>query len=180
MLPLSLSSPAANRLVAIQDQGLPEVVPLRDSTGVTVARADLVNARSLLLPFVLVLTAAMLVVQVVIIVEGGAPGLYSGIGTGTVALGIAAWVRHWHRMLLRVRFGLAIVHAFAFAVVTTSFNLHGLVQVLITSGDRGFDAAAGLLLSTPWFGVTLGMSALWGLGLMVHLLGAILGRGWED
>ncbi|GAA3666514.1 hypothetical protein GCM10023081_01760 [Arthrobacter ginkgonis] len=146
----------------------------------TVARADLVNARSLILPFVLVLTAAMLVVQIVIIVEGGVPGLYSGILTGIVALGIAVWVRHWYRTLLRVRFGIAIVHASAFAAVTTSFNLHGLVQVLITSGGQGFEAAAGLLLSTPWFGVTLGMSALWGLGLMVHLLGAILGRGWED
>lgn len=140
-----------------------------------------VNARSLLLPYLLVLAAAMALIQTLIAVTGGDIGLSAGVLTAVVAAGIAGWIWRNYRRLTRIRFGLAIAHAVAFAVVTTSFNLHAVIRaVTLGSGSGGEAAAASDLLATPWFGATLVMSAAWGVGLLVHLAGVILGRGWED
>ncbi|WP_166980395.1 hypothetical protein [Paramicrobacterium fandaimingii] len=141
-----------------------------------------VNSRSLLLPYLLSMMGAMLVVQLMIMLTGGDISVLAGIMlTLVAALGAAAWLWRSYRSLKQIRFGVAIAHAITFAVVTTSFNVHAAVRmVAFSSSPDGFDAAARSLLATPWFGVTLVMSALWGLGLLVHLIGAVLGRGWED
>ena len=140
-----------------------------------------VNARSLLLPYTLGLFAAMLLIQTVIALTGGEVSVLAGALTGLVAICLAAWLWHNYRKLTQVRFGVAIAHTIAFATVTTSFNLHAVVgTVALSSGAEGFEAAAQNLLATPWFGATLVMSAVWGLGLLVHLTGVVLGRGWED
>ncbi|WP_166996663.1 hypothetical protein [Paramicrobacterium fandaimingii] len=140
-----------------------------------------VNSRSLLLPYLLSMMGAMLVVQLMIMLTGGDISVLAGMLTLVVALGAAVWLWRSYRSLKQIRFGVAIAHAITFAVVTTSFNVHAAVRmVAFSSSPDGFDAAARSLLATPWFGVTLVMSALWGLGLLVHLIGAVLGRGWED
>lgn len=139
------------------------------------------NTRSLLLPYTLTLIVAMTIVQAVIALTGGNITLLAGGLTAVVAVGIAIWLVRNYGELTHVRFGVAIAHAIAFAAVTTSFNLHALVRtVILAGGDGGVMAAAQNLLATPWFGATLGMSALWGLGLLAHLTGTVLGRGWED
>lgn len=140
-----------------------------------------VDTRSLLLPYTIALVAAMLLVQTVIALTGGEITVLSGVLTALVAIGIAAWLWRNHRKLSQIRFGMAIAHAIAFATVTTSFNLHAVMgTIALGSGAKGFEAAALNLLATPWFGATLMMSAAWGLGLTVHLIGAVLGRGWQD
>lgn len=140
-----------------------------------------VNARSLLLPYTLVLAVAMLLIQTVIALTGGEVSVLAGALTGLVAIGIAAWLWRNYRKLAQVRFGVAIAHVVAFITVTTSFNLHAVVgTVALSSGAGGFEAAAQNLLATPWFGATLVMSGVWGLGLLVHLTGVVLSRGWED
>lgn len=139
------------------------------------------NARSLLLPYALTLITAMVLIQAVIALTGGEVTVLAGALTAVVAVGIAVWLWRTNRELTHVRFGVVIAHALAFATVTTSFNLHAVVRtVALGSGEGGFEAAAQDLLATPWFGATLVMSAVWGLGLLVHLTGAVLGRGWED
>jgi hypothetical protein len=140
-----------------------------------------VNARSLLLPYLLTLFTAMVLIQVVIAMTGGEVTVLAGALTALVAVGIAAWLWRNYRTLTHVRFGVAIAHGIAFAAVTTSFNAHAVLRtMLLGSGDGGSDAAARDLLATPWFGATLVMSAAWGLGLLIHLTGSVLGRGWED
>lgn len=139
------------------------------------------NARSLLLPYALALIIAMAIVQAVIALTGGEVTILASALTGLVALGIVVWLLRHYRQLAHVRFGGAIAHAIAFASVTTSFNVHALLRTMaLGSQGGGFDAAAHNLLATPWFGATLGMSAAWGLGLLIHLTGSVLGRGWED
>lgn len=135
-----------------------------------------VNARSLLLPYTLGLVAAMLLIQATIALTGGDIGLLAGALTAVVALATATWMWRNARKLYRIRFGFAVAHAIAFTAVTTSFNLHAVIRVF--NGDAV--AAAPELLATPWFGATLLMSAAWGLGLLIHLTGTVLGRGWED
>ncbi|MCC3290883.1 MULTISPECIES: hypothetical protein [unclassified Arthrobacter] len=136
-----------------------------------------VNARSILLPYTLALVAAMLLVQAVISLTGGDVDLLAGGLTAVVAVGIALWMWRNARKVTRIRFGFAVAHAIAFVTVTTSFNVHAVLRAFTAGGDG---AAAAELLATPWFGATLVMSAAWGLGLLIHLTGAVLGRGWED
>ena len=139
------------------------------------------NARALLLPYTLGLVVAMAIVQIVIAATGGDVTLLAGILTAVVALGIAVWLWRNLTALKRVRFGLVIAHAIAFVTVTTSFNLHAILRVMFLGFEvDGAGDAARTLLESSWFGATLVMSALWGLGLLVHLLGSVLGRGWED
>lgn len=140
-----------------------------------------VNSRSLLLPYMLTLVAAMLIIHIVIALTGGSITLLAGAMTAVAALGIAAWLWRNHRALRHVRFGMVIAHVTAFIIVTVSYNLHALIRVFVLGfGDAPPTGAAGQILSSSWFGATLVMSSLWGLGLLIHLLGAILGRGWED
>lgn len=145
-----------------------------------VGAPDTVNARSLLLPYTGGLIAAMSITQAVIALTGGQIGTLALLLTAIVAIGIVVWLWHNYRKLLQVRFGMAIAHTVAFVVVTTSYNLHAAVRTITLGGTEGLQTAARELFTTPWFGATLIMSGFWGLGLLVHLTGAILGRGWED
>lgn len=140
-----------------------------------------VNARSLLLPYALTLIAAMTIIQIIVAVTGGDISLLAMMLTGVVAIGIVVWLLRTHRRLSHVRFGVVIAHAIAFVTITASFNIHATIRTIsLGSGADGFQAAALNLLATPWFGATLVMSSAWGIGLLTHLLGTVLGRGWED
>ncbi|QZY51943.1 hypothetical protein [Leucobacter tenebrionis] len=147
----------------------------------TVSPPNTVNARTLLLPYALTLVVAMGIVQAVIALTGGRITLLAIILTAVVALGIVVWLLANYRALTRVRFGVAVAHALAFVTVTTSFNAHAALRAFILgSGPEGFETVSRDLLATPWFGATLVMSAAWGIGLLIHLVGVVLGRGWED
>ncbi|UVI36359.1 hypothetical protein [Brevibacterium spongiae] len=139
------------------------------------------NARTLLLPYTLGLIIAMAIVQIVIAATGGEVTILAGALTAVVALGIVVWLWRNLRTLKRVRFGVAIAHVIAFVTVTTSFTLHAMTRVMSLGFEvDGAGDAARTLLESSWFGATIVMSGLWGLGLLIHLVGAVLGRGWED
>lgn len=139
-----------------------------------------VNARSLLLPYLLALAAAMVLIQGTIALGGGEVGVPAGLLTAAVAAGTIAWMGLNRRKLSRVRFGFAVAHAIAFLTVTTSFNAHAVLRTISWGSAGGEGTAAQELLATPWFGATLLMSAAWGIGLLLHIAGSVLGRGWED
>ncbi|MGO2034963.1 MAG: hypothetical protein ACTH2U_00690 [Brevibacterium sp.] len=152
-----------------------------DTTQNTSVQISSPNSRTLLLPYALGLIGAMLVIQVVIALTGGEVTILAGGLTALVAIGIAVWLTLKQRALRHVRFGVVIAHAIAFVTVTTSYNLHAIIRVMVLGSEvDGADGAARTLLESSWFGATLVMSALWGLGLLIHLLGSVLGRGWED
>ena len=139
------------------------------------------NARALLLPYTLGLVVAMAVVQVVIAATGGEVTILAGGLTALVAIGIAVWLLRTLRVLMRVRFGVAIAHVIAFVTVTASFNLHAIVRVMAIGFEvDGAGDTVRNLLESSWFGATIVMSGLWGLGLLIHLIGSVIGHGWED
>lgn len=139
------------------------------------------NAKSLLLPYALSLIIAMICIQLLIALTGGEVTIAAGTLTALVAVGIVVWLWLNRQALLHVRFGKVIAHTIAFVTVTTSFNVHALIRTLsLGGGENGLQTVAHDLLATPWFGATLVMTSAWGLGLLIHLLGAVLGRGWED
>ncbi|WP_461636354.1 hypothetical protein [Glutamicibacter soli] len=136
-----------------------------------------VNSRSLLLPYAMGLIAAMAAIQLVVAITGSESALIAGLLTAVVAVGIAVWGWRNHRKLAQVRFGFAIAHTIAYMAVMTSFNLHAMIRALSQS-TQGNDA--GQILAGWWFGATLVMGSLWGIGLLFHLVGSVLARGWED
>ncbi|MEY8570615.1 hypothetical protein [Brevibacterium linens] len=139
------------------------------------------NARALLLPYTLGLVVAMVVVQIVIAATGGEITILAGGLTALVAIGIAVWLWRTLRVLMRVRFGVAIAHVIAFVIVTASFNLHAIVRVMAIGFEvDGAGDTVRNLLESSWFGATIVMSGLWGLGLLIHLIGTVIGHGWED
>lgn len=152
-----------------------------DTTQNTPVRTGFPNSRSLLLPYILGLIGAMFAIQIVIALTGGEVTILAGGLTAIVAIGIAVWLALKQRALRHVRFGVVIAHVIAFITITTSYNLHAIIRVMFTplEVDSAGDPIRALLQSS-WFGATLVMSALWGLGLLIHLLGSVLGRGWED
>ena len=167
----------------VRDRPLRQAVNHRYSTNMTTASqtSSPANARTLLLPYTLGLIIAMTIVQIVVAATGGEVTILAGGLTALVAIGIAVWLWRNLTALKRVRFGVVIAHAIAFVTVTTSFNLHAILRVMFLGFEvDGAGDAARTLLESSWFGATLVMSALWGLGLLVHLLGSVLGRGWED
>lgn len=139
-----------------------------------------VNSRSLLLPYALGLIVAMAAIQAVVALTGGTITVLVGALTALVALGIAIWLVLHRQELRHVRFGTVIAHTIAFVTVTTSFNLHALLRVMVLGAQQGGLDDASVQAWSTWFGPTLAMSALWGLGLLLHLIGSVLGRGWED
>ena len=117
------------------------------------------NARALLLPYTLGLVVAMAVVQVVIAATGGEVTILAGGLTALVAIGIAVWLWRTLRVLMRVRFGVAIAHVIAFVIVTASFNLHAIVRVMAIGFEvDGAGDTVRNLLESSWFGATIVMS----------------------
>lgn len=139
-----------------------------------------VNSRSLLLPYALGLIVAMVVIQAVVALTGGTITVLVGALTALVPLGIAIWLVLHRQELRHVRFGTVVAHTIAFVTVTTLFNLHAFLRVAVLGAQQGGLDGIPVQTWSTWFGPTLAMSALWGPGLLIHLVGSVLGRGWED
>lgn len=90
---------------------------------------------------------------------------------GVVALYVA-WFQWSRRRQLRQRaYGRYLLHVLTYLLVNGSYWLHA-----------GLLAAAGNsnALDSSWQGALFGMSLIWGVGLLVHTLGALLSKGYEN
>jgi hypothetical protein len=95
-------------------------------------------------------------------------------GTGLLLAGVALYVVVFsvrNATALRQRaFGTYFAHVLAYLIINGSFWVHA--WILIFSGR-------GEILQQGWSGPLVSMSVLWGAGLLVHTIGAVLGRGYE-
>lgn len=131
--------------------------------------------------YLLGLLSVMVITHAAIAIAGGAIGPAALIMLAAVAVGLAVWWSFNGRRLGRVRFGPVVAHTIAFVTIAGSFMLHASIRVFVLAqAPQGYDAAADMILRTPWFGLTFGMTSLWAVGLAMHLAGAVLTRGWED
>lgn len=95
------------------------------------------------------------------------------VGTALVGILMLALVIAYGRTALdRLRFGGAVAHAFTYAVLVGGNLLHLFLLLVFRIGD----SRANL---EEWFGPTIAMGALWGIGLIIHLLAVIGSRGFE-
>ena len=125
----------------------------------------------------LAVVAASLMTQVVIAATGSEITLLAGALTGVIALGYAGFLLRVGADLGRVRFGKVAAHALTYAAVCGGYLLHFFVLALTASPT--IEGPGGFLVDPGWFGAAISMPALWSLGLVAHILGAALGRGFE-
>lgn len=131
-----------------------------------------------LLPYTLTLVAASAILQVVIAATGNRISLLSMILLALIALGYATYLLTVGRRLSRVRYGLFAAHGISYAAINVGFLLHAYLLIALHSPVISGDG--GLAIDETWFGATFGMAGFWGLGLLLHGIGAVLSRGFEQ
>jgi hypothetical protein len=124
------------------------------------------RAQRTLLPYVLLLIGTSAALQVAIALTGNRIGILSGILTAVVALVYAVYLVGPGRSLGTVRYGRLVAHA-----------LH--LYILLVIGSPAAQGTVGFPMNAGWVGAALAMPGIWGVGLLIHGLGAILDRGYE-
>lgn len=96
------------------------------------------------------------------------------VGTGVLLVAVALFMGLFvlrNATALRMRaYGTYFTHAVAYLIINGSFWLHAWILTL-----TGRDEA----LVQGWSGPLISMSVLWGTGLLVHTIGAMLSNGYE-
>ncbi len=142
----------------------------------TVPTSDL-NARSLLLGYVVGLAFLSALVQLYIVFDGNSiSGVSQGLTAG-IALYYAAFMFTRRHRLGQVRFGRLVAHATTYAVVNASFQIHAFI--LGVAGSEVLRGQDYLPIDSGWFGATFAMAGFWGIGLTIHALASIAQRGFE-
>lgn len=129
-------------------------------------------AAGLIFPYALTILAVMLLTHIVVALIPAQMLLILSSGTAVVGFLFAALVILYSKGLDRLRFGGAIIHAFTFAVVVGGNCLHLLLALMFNNGD-------GQAIVEEWFGPTIALGAIWGVGLIIQLLSAMSTRGFE-
>lgn len=150
----------------------PATAPTIDRRGSVTTRAH-----GSLLPYALTFLAANIVIQLVIVATGNRITLLSTSLLGLAALGYAIYLLTIGRVLGRVRYARLVAHAFSYVVVNVGFGLHA--YILFAVGSPAIQGDGYLPMDPHWFGATFGMASFWGIGLILHGLGALLDRGFE-
>ena len=144
--------------------------------------AELAGATRALTVYALSVTGAGVLAQVIIAIAGNTVGILASVLIAAIAAGYVTLLLVYGKNLRRLRYGALTAHFVTYLAVNVGFALHFLILALmgapvVQSGLQTTPAA--LALSPGWFGVLISMPALWGAGLLVHTLGAVLGRGFE-
>lgn len=90
-----------------------------------------------------------------------------------VAVLLFGYMILFNKGLQKLRFGAAIIHAFTYVLLVGGNLLHFL---LAGFGDYYSTLEA---VMTDWFGASVTMGGIWGVGLFLHLSGAIAQHGFE-
>lgn len=125
-----------------------------------------------LLRYTLVIASGVLVVQLYIaLIAHNSVDVWSMLLLSIVAL-YMAWFLWWQRRALRQRaYAGYLLHVLTYLIVNGSYWLHA--ALLFASGN-------GNLVDAAWQGALFGMSLIWGAGLLLHPLGTLLSKGYED
>lgn len=134
------------------------------------------RAHASLLPFALTLLGANIVLHLLIVLAGNRITLLTTLPLLAIAVGFAVYLLTRGRSLGRVRYGRFVAHALGYAIINVGYLLHA--YVLVATGSPAI-AGTGTPLDPAWLGATFAMAGIWGLGLILHGIGAVLDRGFE-
>ncbi|WP_104045442.1 hypothetical protein [Arthrobacter sp. ZGTC412] len=117
------------------------------------------------------LVVSVLVVQgYTAFVEDGRVSAGTMLLLAAVALYMVVFTVRNATALRQRAYGTYFTHAVAYLIINGSFWLHA--WILMLSGREE-------ILQQGWSGPLVSMSVLWGAGLLVHTIGAMLSRGYE-
>lgn len=158
----------------LDDAGSPAGPARRHDWG---PRSAAARSHATLPAYFLALLAANAVLHAVIVLTGNTIGILTAVLLAVIALGCLAYTLTVGRGLRHVRYGVFVLHTLTFATVTVGFIVHALV--LLALGSPAITEPPGPL-GGGWFGPTLSMTGIWGLGLLVHAFGAVMSHGFEE
>lgn len=141
------------------------------------SRSAAARAHCTLPAYFLSLVAATVVLHAIIALTGNRIGLLAVGLLALIALGCFAYVLTVGRGLRHVRYGTFVLHTLTYATITIGFIVHALI--LLAMGSPAITDPPGPL-GGGWFGPTLAMTGMWGLGLLVHAFGAVMSHGFEE
>ncbi len=125
-----------------------------------------------LLQYVLIIIGGVLVVQLYIaFFAHNRVNVWSMLLISLVAL-YMAWFLWWQRRALRQRaYAGYLLHVLTYLLVNGSYWLHAVLLLTTGNGDS---------IDATWQGALFGMPLVWGAGLLLHTLGTLLSKGYED
>jgi len=129
------------------------------------------DINKILLPYMGILAAMCIALQIIIAVRGSKIDLVAGLLTVVVALYYAYFQVVNKFKLNKIRFGMLVSHVIGFVIINLSFHIHA--GYLLISGQRE-------VISEYWYGVLFAMFIFWGLGFLVHLTASVALRGYEE
>lgn len=140
------------------------------------APSETARSHASLLPYSLSLIGAVMVLHLLIVLADHRITVLTTLPLVAIAIAYAAYLLTRGRALGRVRYGRFVAHALAYAIINVGYLLHA--YVLIAVGSPAI-TGHGAAVDGPWLGAALAMPAFWGLGLILHGIGAVLDRGFE-
>ena len=140
--------------------------------------SDPLDARQLLLPYLVGLLGLCTALQLAIALAGSEIGLVAYVLSAAVAAYYLAYSLRFRDKLRRVRFAPLVAHAITYAVVCGSFLFHA--AILAIANADALRGGSGLPIDGGWFGPTLAMGGFWAAGLVVHAIASVVQRGFED
>lgn len=134
-------------------------------------KKEQLSVNRIILPYMGVLLAMCVALQIIIALRGHRIDHVSGILTALVALYYAYSQITSRHKLNKIRFGRLIHHIVAFMIVNLSFHLHA--GYLLVSGQKA-------IIDEDWYGVLFAMFIFWGFGFLIHLTASVAQRGYEE
>ncbi len=140
------------------------------------------NAKNILLPFLLKMVGLSLVLQLLITFRGNKIDMTSVIFLVLIAIYYYYFIFYKKKhSLKKVRFGSFISHLVGYITINLGFLTHMLFLVAVNSPALRSESGSPLAINGNWFGYGLCMPVFWGLtGLLPHLIVSILNRGFEE
>lgn len=121
--------------------------------------------------FAAAMVAGVSAVHLVVAMSDYQITLLAQLALAVVAVGYFVFYRANYLSLRRVRYGRLTAHVIGFVIVNGSYWLHA--AYLWGSGQ-------GSVVNADWYGLLFGMGLFWGLGLTIHAVATIAGKGFED
>lgn len=140
------------------------------------------NAKKILLPFILKMVCLSLLLQIIIVIRDNKIDIVSMLFL--VLISIYCWYFSFFKEKLnlrKVRFGALISHLISYITINLGFLTHMLFLAAINSSSLMAEQGSPLAINGNWFGYALCMPVFWGLtGLLPHLIASIARRGFEE
>lgn len=130
-------------------------------------------ALQLILPYGITITVIMLIAHIISALMPQRTFVTLSTAMVLTAVLFFGYMFLFNKGLQKLRFGAAIIHAFTYVLLVGGNLLH----LLLAGFDDYYSTLEAVV--ADWFGASVTMGGIWGVGLFLHLSGAIAQHGFE-